>query len=94
MFRVETYGDQSPRAVQLAAADLWETCRRSSAARNEDATLSRVDDGVSTTLTRPAPPRPALPSHDVLRLRGCLQDAHTNRTSAVVLSEGQAGHRR
>ncbi|WP_328222162.1 hypothetical protein OG272_01265 [Streptomyces sp. NBC_00104] len=89
MFRVETYGDQSPRAVQLAAADLWETCRRSSAARNEDATLSRVDDGVSTTLIRPA-----LPSHDVLRLRGCLQDAHTNRTSAVVLSEGQAGHRR
>ncbi|WP_327731889.1 hypothetical protein OG250_45650 [Streptomyces sp. NBC_00487] len=89
MFRVETYGDQSPRAVQLAVADLWETCRRSSAARNEDATLSRVDDGVSTTLIRPA-----LPSHDVLRLRGCLQDAHTNRTSAVVLSEGQAGHRR
>jgi hypothetical protein len=36
---------------------------------------------------------PALPPHDVMRLRGCIEDANTNRTSAVVLAEGQAEHR-
>lgn len=44
-----------------------------------------MDDGVYTGVIRPA-----LPSHDVTRLRGCLQEANTNRTSAVVLGEGQA----
>jgi hypothetical protein len=28
-----------------------------------------------------------------MRLRGCLQDADTNRTSAVVLGEGQGEYR-
>ncbi|WP_268834385.1 hypothetical protein [Streptomyces olivochromogenes] len=28
---------------------------------------------------------PALPPHDVMRLRGCIEDANTYRTSAVVL---------
>ncbi|MFI7501562.1 hypothetical protein ACIBVL_24280 [Streptomyces sp. NPDC049687] len=85
VFRVETYGDRSDRAVQLAAQDLWETCRRSTAAANDNATLNRMTDGVYTGVIRPA-----LPSHDILRLRGCLQDANTNRTTAVVLGEGQA----
>ncbi|MFC8198895.1 hypothetical protein ACFWBR_39870 [Streptomyces sp. NPDC060006] len=89
VFHVETYGDQSNQAVQLAAQDLWETCRRSTAATNDNATLNRMNDGVYTGVIRPA-----LPSHDVVRLRGCLQDANTNRTSAVVLGEGQAEHRR
>ncbi|WP_432194298.1 hypothetical protein [Streptomyces sp. bgisy027] len=88
VFRVETYGDQSDQAVQLAATDLWETCQRSTAATNDNATLNRMDDGVYTAVIRPA-----LPPHDVMRLRGCLQDANTNRTSAVVLGEGQAERR-
>ncbi|WP_256259490.1 hypothetical protein [Streptomyces mirabilis] len=88
VFRVETYGDQSTQAVQLAAQDLWETCRRSTAAANDNATLNRMNDGVYTGAIRPA-----LGPHDVMRLRGCLQDANTNRTSAVVLGEGQAEHR-
>jgi hypothetical protein len=29
--------------------------------------------------------RPALPPHDVMCLRGCVEDAGTNRVSAVVL---------
>ncbi|GGT03254.1 hypothetical protein [Streptomyces chromofuscus] len=29
--------------------------------------------------------RPALPPHDVMRLQGCIEDANTNRTGAVVL---------
>ncbi|MFF4357576.1 hypothetical protein [Streptomyces sp. NPDC001604] len=72
----------------LAAQDLWESCRRSTAARNGNATLHRMNDGVCTGVIRPA-----LPPHDVMRLRGCLQDANTNRTSAVILGEGQAKHR-
>ncbi|MEE1829494.1 hypothetical protein [Streptomyces sp. SP17KL33] len=88
VFRVETYGDRSEGAVQLAAQDLWETCRRSTAATNDNATLNRMNDGVYTGVIRPA-----LASHDVLRLRGCLQDANTNRTSAVVLDEEQAERR-
>ncbi|MFI1354391.1 hypothetical protein ACH4TV_12515 [Streptomyces sp. NPDC020898] len=88
VFRVQTHGDQSAPAVQLAATDLWETCRRSTAARNDNATLNRMDDGIYTGVIRPA-----LTSHDVLRLRGCLQDANTHRTSAVVLGEGQDEHR-
>lgn len=88
VFRVETYGDRSERAIQLAAQDLWETCRRSTAAANDSATLNRMNDGVYTGVIRPA-----LPPHDVMRLRGCLQDANTNRTTAVVLGEGQAEHR-
>ncbi|WP_416970987.1 hypothetical protein [Streptomyces sp. 4F14] len=88
VFRVDTYGDHSAAAVQLAAQDLWETCRRSTAAQNADTSLSALRDGVYTGVVRPA-----LPSHDVMRLRGCLEDANTNRTSAVVLGEGQADSR-
>ncbi|MFK4104795.1 hypothetical protein ACI2L1_32940 [Streptomyces sp. NPDC019531] len=37
--------------------------------------------------------RPALPEHDVMRLRGCIEDASTNRPSAVLLGESQAAAR-
>ncbi|MET7728694.1 hypothetical protein [Streptomyces mirabilis] len=47
-----------------------------------------MNDGVYTGVIRPA-----LPPHDVTRLRGCLQDPNTNRTSAIVLGEGQAERR-
>jgi hypothetical protein len=88
VFRVETRGDQSATAVQLAAQDLWETCRRSTAAQNDNATLNHMRDGVYAGVVRPA-----LPPHDVMRLRGCIEDANTNRTSAVVVGEGQAEYR-
>ncbi|MFJ8111697.1 hypothetical protein [Streptomyces sp. NPDC096132] len=88
VFRVETRGDESAQAVQLAAQDLWETCRRSTAAENGNATLNHMRDGVYAGVVRPA-----LPPHDVMRLRGCIEDASTNRTSAVVVGEGQAEYR-
>lgn len=84
VFRVETHGDQGLQAVELAANDLWETCRRSTAAQNDNAILQRMKDRVYAGVIRPA-----LPSHDVMRLRGCIQDANTDRTSAVVLGDGQ-----
>lgn len=85
VFRVETKGDGGDTAVQLAAQNLWETCRRSTAAQNDNASLSRLNEGIYTGVVRPA-----LPEHDVMRLRGCIEDASTNRTAAVVLGEGQA----
>lgn len=88
VFRVETSATGGDKALQLAAQNLWETCRRSTAAQNDNATLSRLPDGVYSAVIRPA-----LPDHDVMRLRGCIQDASTNRTTAVVLGEGQAASR-
>ncbi|WP_327111202.1 hypothetical protein OG206_01135 [Streptomyces sp. NBC_01341] len=79
-FAVETRGSGDVGDVRLAANDLWQTCRRSTAAPNEDARLKRLHDGVYVAVIRPA-----LPPHDVMRLRGCIEDANTNRTSAVVL---------
>lgn len=66
--------------IALAADNLWATCRRSTAAHNNDADLTRVRDGVYVGVIRPA-----LTPHDVMRLRGCIEDANTNRVSAVVL---------
>ncbi|MGI5397428.1 hypothetical protein [Streptomyces sp. CA-251251] len=79
-FQVQTRGSQDTGDVRLAADDLWQTCRRSTASTNEDARLTKVRDSVYVAVIRPA-----LPPHDLMRLRGCLQDANTNRTSAVVL---------
>ncbi|MFF4243558.1 hypothetical protein ACFYY2_03680 [Streptomyces sp. NPDC001822] len=79
-FAVETRGNRDTGDARLAANDLWETCRRSTAALNEDARLTRLHDGVYVAVIRPA-----LPPHDVMRLRGCIEDANTNRTTAVVL---------
>ncbi|MFD7406003.1 hypothetical protein ACFV7R_25730 [Streptomyces sp. NPDC059866] len=80
VFEVHTSGDQHVRDARLAAEDLWQTCRRSTAALNEDVGLTRLRDSVYVAVVRPA-----LPPHDVMRLRGCIEDANTNRTSAVVL---------
>lgn len=85
VFKVEFKGDGGDSAVQLAAQDLWETCRRSTAAQNDKATLSRLDGDVYSAVVRPA-----LASHDVMRLRGCIEDASTNRTTATVLGDGEA----
>ncbi|MET8331133.1 hypothetical protein [Streptomyces sp. NPDC005181] len=80
VFEVTTREEQDSEVVQLAANDLWETCRRSTAARNDKAGLQRMGDHLFAGVVSPA-----LPPHDVMRLRGCIQDANTHRTSAVVL---------
>ncbi|MEU7029223.1 hypothetical protein AB0A60_21365 [Streptomyces sp. NPDC046275] len=85
VFRIEMRGAPSPQDLRLAAGDLWETCRRSTAARNERAALSRLEDTVYAGVIRPA-----LPAHDLMRLRGCIEDATTERAAARVLGEGQA----
>jgi hypothetical protein len=57
------------------------TCgRRATAAQNDDADLNRVRGSVYVGVIRPA-----LLPHDVMRLRGCIEDADTNRVTSVVL---------
>ncbi|MBH5338325.1 hypothetical protein IHE55_27465 [Streptomyces pactum] len=89
VFRVEMRGEEPPQALELAAEDLWQTCRRSTAARNEQAFVRRLEDDVYAGVIRPA-----LTSHDLMRLHGCVEDASTHRATARVLGEGQAEPRR
>ncbi|WP_274560772.1 hypothetical protein [Streptomyces spiramyceticus] len=85
VFRVEVRSADTGVARDLAARDFWETCRRSTAAEPEHAQLTKLEHGVYAGVVRPA-----LPDHDLLRLRGCLMDASANRAQAEVLGEGQA----
>lgn len=89
VFRIEMRGEETREAQELAAGDLWQTCRRSTAAQNDRAFLQRLEDEVYAGVVRPA-----LPPHDLMRLRGCIEDASTNRATASVLGEGQAEPRR
>jgi hypothetical protein len=90
VFEVDVRGDETAEARDLAARELWETCRRSTAAANHHATMGALDrdEGVYAAAVGPA-----LTDHDVMRLRGCLNDATANRTTATVLGEGQAAPR-
>ncbi|MFD9905047.1 hypothetical protein [Streptomyces sp. NPDC059063] len=84
VYRVEVRGTDDGRARALAARELWERCRRSTAALNEHAPLSRLSGDVWAGVIRPA-----LSRHDVMRLSGCLVDATAHRTRAEVLGESQ-----
>ncbi|MEW2531063.1 hypothetical protein [Streptomyces sp. NPDC047071] len=84
VYEVRVRGSDSASARALAARELWESCRRSTAALNVHAPLTRLDGDVWAGVIRPA-----LSEHDVLRLRGCLADATAHRTSARVLGESQ-----
>ncbi|WJV50390.1 hypothetical protein [Streptomyces flavofungini] len=85
VYRVEVRGSKDVDARALAARELWERCRRSTAALNVRAPLTRLDTDVWVGVIRPA-----LSEHDVMRLSGCLNDATAHRTRARVLGEGQA----
>ncbi|WP_432043672.1 hypothetical protein [Streptomyces cadmiisoli] len=86
VFKIATRGDQSAEARNLAAQDLWQTCRRSTAVRIDNAGLTRVNEDVYAGIINPA-----LGPHDTMRLRGCIEDATTNRASALVIGQGNAG---
>lgn len=84
VYRVEVHGSDNANARALAARELWERCRRSTAALNVRAPLTRLDTDVWAGVIRPA-----LSEHDVMRLSGCLADATAHRTRARVLGESQ-----
>jgi hypothetical protein len=85
VFSVQVYGTSSGTAREMAARDLWESCRRSTSSVNPGASLGRLSDNIYAGVIRPA-----LSDHDVMRLRGCLSDAVANRATAKVLGDGQA----
>lgn len=85
VFTIRVHGTDNAQTRELAARDLWEGCRRSTSSINPDASLGTLDNGVFAGVIRPA-----LSSHDMMRLRGCLSDASVNRATAHVLGTGQA----
>ncbi|MFJ8744243.1 hypothetical protein ACIRL2_33320 [Embleya sp. NPDC127516] len=72
-------------AREVAARELWEGCRSSTGARPEYALLGRLDTDVWVGVVRPA-----LNDHDMMRLRGCLQDTRAFHARAEIVGEGQA----
>ncbi|MGA4843597.1 hypothetical protein [Streptomyces sp. G45] len=84
VYQVDVYGTDDDRARALAARELWDRCRRSTAALNVHAPLSRLSGDVWAGVIRPA-----LSDHDVMRLSGCLVDATAHRTRARVLGKSQ-----
>ncbi|SFF60793.1 hypothetical protein SAMN05216251_12121 [Actinacidiphila alni] len=86
VFQIQVHGTQDAHARELAARDLWEGCRRSTASLNTDASLGQLANGVFAGTIRPA-----LSSHDMMRLRGCITDAGVNRATAKILGAGEAG---
>ncbi|MGW1992139.1 hypothetical protein [Embleya sp. NPDC001921] len=71
-------------AREVAARELWEGCRSSTGARPEYAVLGRFDTEVWVGVVRPA-----LNDHDMMRLRGCLQDTRAFHARAEIVGEGQ-----
>ena len=77
--------DVSSDGKALAAQQIWESCRHSTAAPLHHATLGDLGDGTFAGVVRPA-----LTEHDLMRLRGCLEDATLDRAHLTVLGVGDA----
>jgi hypothetical protein len=84
--RIELRGvDMSSDGRALAAQQIWESCRHSTAAPLRHATLGDLGDGTFAGVIRPA-----LTDHDLMRLRGCLEDATLDRAHLTVVGVGDA----
>ncbi|MHA4814709.1 hypothetical protein ACXZ65_10185 [Streptomyces aculeolatus] len=86
VFEVAVRGSADAAAGRMAARDLWESCRRATRVPARHAPLSRLEGDIWVGSVRPA-----LGDHDRMRLRGCLDDATAERTTAKVLGDGQIG---
>ncbi|MFE9024088.1 hypothetical protein ACFYNL_36830 [Streptomyces sp. NPDC007808] len=65
----------------LAARQIWESCRHSTSAPLRHAPLGDLGNGMFAGVVRPA-----LRDHDVMRLRGCLEDATLERAHLTVVT--------
>ncbi|MGI5374596.1 hypothetical protein ACQEV2_10185 [Streptomyces sp. CA-251387] len=72
--------DVSSDGKALAAHQIWESCRHSTAAPLRNASLGDLGNGMYAGVVRPA-----LTDHDVMRLRGCLEDATLDRAHLTVV---------
>lgn len=77
--------DMTAEARALAAQQIWEGCRHSTAAPLRHAALGDLGDGMFAGVVRPA-----LTDHDLMRLRGCLEDATLDRAHLTVIAVGDA----
>lgn len=77
--------DLSAARRALAAQQIWQTCRDSTAVPLRYATLGELGDGMFAGVVRPA-----LTEHDLMRLRGCLEDATLERAHLTVVAVGDA----
>lgn len=73
--------DLSAYRKGLAARQIWESCRDSTAAPLRHAPLGDLGDGLFAGVVRPA-----LTDHDLLRLRGCLEDATLEHAHLTVVA--------
>jgi len=87
--RLDTRGTPaSPTSQALAARQIWESCRHSTSAPLRHAPLGDLGGGMFAGVVRPA-----LTDHDVMRLRGCLEDATLERAhfTVVAVSDVESG---
>ncbi|NEB01516.1 hypothetical protein [Streptomyces sp. SID13726] len=77
--------DTTAQRRSLAAQQVWERCRDSTSVPLRHATLGDLGDGLYAGVVRPA-----LTSHDRMRLRGCLEDATLERAHLMVVGIGDA----
>ncbi|WP_432195222.1 hypothetical protein [Streptomyces sp. bgisy027] len=64
----------------LAAQQIWERCRDSTSTPLRHAPLGELGNGMFAGVVRPA-----LTDHDLMRLRGCLEDATLERAHLTVV---------
>ncbi|MFE5817689.1 hypothetical protein ACFQ6S_30330 [Streptomyces sp. NPDC056479] len=73
--------DVSASRKALAAQQIWEGCRDSTSAPLRHAPLGDLGNGMFAGVVRPA-----LTDHDLMRLRGCLEDATLERAHLTVVA--------
>jgi hypothetical protein len=77
--------DMTAERRTLAAQQVWERCRDSTSVPLRHAALGDLGDGMFAGVVRPA-----LSDHDLMRLRGCLEDATLERAHLTVVGIGDA----
>ncbi|MGW2383974.1 hypothetical protein [Streptomyces sp. NPDC001658] len=77
--------DTTAERRSLAAQQVWERCRDSTSVPLRHAALGDLGDGLFAGVVRPA-----LTDHDLMRLRGCLEDATLERAHLTVVGIGDA----
>lgn len=75
--------DRTASRRALAAQQVWERCRDSTSAPLRHAALGDLGDGLFAGVVRPA-----LTEHDLMRLRGCLEDTTLERAHLTVVGFG------
>jgi hypothetical protein len=73
--------DISADRKALAARQIWESCRDSTSTPLRHAPLGDLGNGMFAGVVRPA-----LTDHDLMRLRGCLEDATLERAHLTVVA--------